>query len=99
MHSEENKASEGKKTALVVKKLLENTLPCLQSEDAEMSDVYTRALTAYALALAGQSISARHHIDWLMTRAQNKNSLLWWQKPGAFKKFSFHLPLRKTMFQ
>ena len=86
MYTEDvNKTPERKKTASLVDKLLKNTLPCLEPDETEMADVYTRALTAYALALAGQSDASRHHIDWLMTRAQSNNSLLWWQKPGAFK--------------
>lgn len=83
MHSEDSKTTERKKTMLAVKKLLDNTLPCLESEESEMTDVYTRALTAYALTLADRSESARRHIDWLMAHAQNNNSLLWWQKPGS----------------
>jgi hypothetical protein len=88
MYTEDiNKTLERKKTAFLVNKLLKNTLPCLESEETEMADVYTRALTAYALALAGQTDATRHHIDWLMTRAQSNNSLLWWQKPGWLKHF------------
>lgn len=90
MYTEDmNKTSERKKAASLVNKLLKNTLPCLESDDTEMADVYTRALTAYALALAGQSDVSRHHIDWLMTHAQSNNSLLWWEKPGSLKLFTF----------
>lgn len=90
MYTEDaGKSAERKKTASLVNKLLKNTLPCLEPDETEMDDVYTRALTAYALALAGQSDASRQHIDWLMARAQSNNSLLWWQKPGAFK-LCFH---------
>lgn len=90
MYTEDaGKSAERKKTASLVDKLLKITLPCLEPDETEMDDVYTRALTAYALALAGQSDASRQHIDWLMARAQSNNSLLWWQKPGALK-LCFH---------
>ena len=85
MYSQGGDAS--KKNTLLANKLLKNTLPCLEPDEAEMPDLYTRALTAYALALAGRSNDSRSHLDWLVTRAQTNNSLLWWQKPGNFKIF------------
>lgn len=100
MYTEDvNKTSERKKAQSLVNKLLKNTLPCLEHDETdEMADVYTRALTAYALALAGQSDNSRQHIDWLMTHAQSNNSLLWWQKPGALKPFKFITHKSKTNF-
>lgn len=70
------------KTRKSIGKLLNDTLPCLEPDDNQVADVYTRALTAYALALAGRTESCRTHVNWLMTRAKNDSSLLWWEKPG-----------------
>lgn len=66
----------------LINKLLVNTLPCLEPEEGDLPDPYTKALTAYALVLAGRNDSARSMIDWLMMHAQRNNSLLWWQKLG-----------------
>lgn len=71
--------------------LLRNTLPCLEIDETEVSDVYTKALTAYALSLAGQLNSARNIINWLMARSNSTGSLLWWEKSG---KLCFHITLR-----
>ena len=81
MHSDDNA------TSAQLGKLLEKTLPCLQSDETELPDPYTKALTAYALVLAKKNDLARVAIDWLMKHAQNNNSLLWWQKTGLLLTF------------
>lgn len=82
-----NTTAGGQFKSLAVDKLLKDTLPCLEPDETNASDLYTKALTVYALTLAGQSSSAQDHIKWLMARAQNSSSssLLWWEKPGIFQ--------------
>lgn len=71
-------------------KLLDNTLPCLEmaGDDKRPIDLYTAALTAYSLTLAGRHERARRYVDELMNRSQNTNSFLWWEKPGTADVFS-----------
>ena len=66
------------------KKLLEDTLPCLQVDDEEKRDLYTASLTAYALTLAGEMGKARKIVDWLLSKATRGSDgrTLWWEKPG-----------------
>lgn len=78
------------KTKKSISKLLNDTLPCLEPDENQVSDVYTKALTAYALALAGHIESSRIHINGLMSRAKNESSLLWWEKPGERLFHPFH---------
>lgn len=77
MYSDENATSEQ------LAKLVENTLPCLKEDEGALPDPYTKALTAYALVVAGKNESARTIIDWLMNHAQKNNSLIWWEKTGS----------------
>lgn len=84
VYAQENQSLANSSTKSVkIDKLLENTLPCLNINELETPDLYTRSLTVYALALAGKLDAARRHLEWLMNRAQNNGSLLWWQKPGT----------------
>ena len=80
-------------------KLLETTLPCLQEpdDDAESQDLYTVALTTYALAVAGRTDDARERLTWLLDRAHNNNSLTWWEKPGK-KQLPLEFNLTRTNF-
>jgi len=78
-------------------KLLEATLPCLEPESSEAGDetdgqdVYTTALTAYALALANRTQESRSHVTWLMDHAQHDKSLTWWHKTGSGAALSVEL--------
>lgn len=76
MHSNSNGTSEQLKT------LIKTTLPCLKPYEEELPDVYSKALTAYALLLAGRKEPARLIMNGLLKHAQRNDSLLWWEKAG-----------------
>lgn len=64
--------------------MLNSTLPCLEPEESDQPDLYTTALTVYALTLANRIREARSKLAWLMERSYSGPSLLWWEKPGLF---------------
>lgn len=75
------------------KNLLSDTLPCLEVGEAEERDLYTTALTAYALALAGELENARQNVDWLLSKARRDNHMLWWEQSGRRHLLSHHWQL------
>ena len=69
-------------SSTVPEKLLQDALLCLKVDEGEKRDLYTTALTAYALTLAGKTDEARQSINWLLGQARKESRSLWWEKPG-----------------
>ena len=72
----------GTNSSTVPEKLLQNALLCLKVDEGDKRDLYTAALTAYALTLAGKTDEARQSINWLLGQAWKESRSLWWEKPG-----------------
>ncbi|XP_071446763.1 murinoglobulin-1-like isoform X2 [Hetaerina americana] len=71
--------------------VLSNALFCLAPDEEESGispDMYTLALTTYALSLAGpnQTESAQNSLKILLDMATHEKELMWWSKPGANSK-------------
>ncbi|KAG8221830.1 hypothetical protein J437_LFUL003464 [Ladona fulva] len=66
--------------------VLTNALYCLKAEDKEpsqTSDMYTLALTTYALTLTNETERAQQSLNELLEMSTREKDLLWWNKPGS----------------
>ncbi|XP_046398811.1 alpha-2-macroglobulin-like protein 1 isoform X2 [Ischnura elegans] len=68
--------------------VLSNALYCLAPDEQEPPDIYTLALTTYALSLAGpnQTEAAQNSLKLLLDKATHDKEMMWWSKPGAKSK-------------